>query len=395
MMAGRNILLAVGLSLFAAYVALTASLFEQGRAAAANGGQPNLTDFTSLYGASRLLQTGEAGAIYSVAPMYRAQLDAAHAAYPGQLSEVQVRSQPYAAWRYPPVFMLLVMPLGLLGYWAAYGVWLAVTALPYVTAIGRISGVRAGLPLALAAPPLFFNLYQGQTGLLTAGLVGLGLALLRTRPSVAGLLIGLACFKPQFGVLLPLALLLGGHGRAFASAAVTVLLLILASLWAFGVTPWVHFFDALGMATRSFDAGLYRLDWMSSVLGSVVQFGGGVTLGWVLQLVVSLGVTVLVAVAWRDREAGTFAPRAALLCSASLLVVPMVFLYDLLLLVPAAAWLLADMRDRPAAGWEEAAVVVLLALPLFQLSLGGALTAPLGWLATVGMLSLAYRRCRR
>ena len=61
---------------------------------------------------------------------------------------------------------------------------------------------------AIAFPPVFLCLMQGQTGLLAAALLGGGLLALRPRPVLAGVLFGLLTVKPQLGLLLPFALTL-------------------------------------------------------------------------------------------------------------------------------------------------------------------------------------------
>ncbi len=61
------------------------------------------------------------------------------------------------------------------------------------------------LLLALAFPAVFINLGQAHNGFLTAALIGAALVLLERRPIVSGILIGLL-YKPQFGLLIPLAL---------------------------------------------------------------------------------------------------------------------------------------------------------------------------------------------
>jgi hypothetical protein len=66
-------------------------------------------------------------------------------------------------------------------------------------------------PLAAASlPAVFINIAHGHNGFLTAALFGGGLLLLERREMLAGILFGLLCYKPQFGVLIPLALAAGG-----------------------------------------------------------------------------------------------------------------------------------------------------------------------------------------
>ena len=69
------------------------------------------------------------------------------------------------------------------------------------------------LLLALAFPAVLVNLGHGQNGFLTAALLGGALVVLDRRPIVAGILFGLLVYKPQFGLMIPLALVAGGHWR--------------------------------------------------------------------------------------------------------------------------------------------------------------------------------------
>ena len=49
--------------------------------------------------------------------------------------------------------------------------------------------------------------------------VGGGLLLLDRRPVLAGILFGALCYKPHFGMLIPVALAASGRWRAFGAAA--------------------------------------------------------------------------------------------------------------------------------------------------------------------------------
>ena len=70
-------------------------------------------------------------------------------------------------------------------------------------------------------------------------LAGLGLGI----PVIAGICFGSLVYKPQMAVLIPFALAAGAPAagdrwRAFAAAAVTAVVLVLASLALFGTATW-------------------------------------------------------------------------------------------------------------------------------------------------------------
>jgi hypothetical protein len=111
--------------------------------------------------------------------------------------------------------------------------------------------MRAMLPrpetllVALAFPAVFVNIGHGQNGFLTAALLGGALHLLDRGPWLAGVLIGLLAYKPQFGVLIPVALLAGGRwntiGAAAAVAALAAISFVtLGSVWHASPTHDVH-----------------------------------------------------------------------------------------------------------------------------------------------------------
>ena len=128
---------------------------------------------------------------------------------------------PFYGWHYPPFF---------------FAIALAVAALPYALGLVALAGrelcrlsrgasarscrARETLLVAAAFPAVLVNIGHGQNGFLTAALLGGALLLLDRRPWLAGVLIGLLAYKPQFGVLIPIALLAGrrwsthrGRGR--------------------------------------------------------------------------------------------------------------------------------------------------------------------------------------
>lgn len=337
-----------------AYLAFVANEYRLGYLAAAHGDSPLYTDFTTLYAASMHLHADPAETLYLPRRAHAYQLSATAAVYGPSLSEPQVRDIGYSPWMYPPTFMLFALPIAAFPYLPALGLWLMLTGWAYVAAVRRMLGPGGGL-FALASPPAFFNLMFGQTGFLSAGLIGLGLSYVRTSPLLAGALIGLASFKPHLGVLLPLALAAGGHWRCFAAATASVLGLMVVSGVLFGIDAWYGFIGATIANFGGFAAGAYAWKSMASVLSTAVMAGLSIDSAWRLQIVASAIVALLVAwVWWRGRSLPeTAGLQAATVCLATPLVVPMVYFYDLAIIVPGVAWVWADFRRHGARVWER------------------------------------------
>lgn len=350
----RRWMLLLGLAIFMGYLITVAVIHRDGRQAAAEGETPLLTDFTSLYAASMLVRRQAAVDLYRPREMYQASLLAAQAAYDGKLSEKQARAIGFHPWMYPPTFILAAIPLAYLPYLLAWLAWLAVTALPYLLAMRTILKDQSFWLIALAAPPVFYNIMYGQTGFLTAGLIGLGLVWLQPRPVLAGLCIGLASVKPHFGLLIPIALICGAHWKAFWTAAITVIVSAVAAGLLFGADSWFGFIGTLSSNMRGFEQGAYNWSVMPSVLGALHQTGLDLDWAWRGQMLAATVALAAVGWAWWSQPGRTPLPGldAAILCLATLLAVPMVYLYDLMLLVPAIAWLWTDMRDRGFRKWE-------------------------------------------
>ncbi|MFD2136193.1 glycosyltransferase family 87 protein [Novosphingobium resinovorum] len=109
--------------------------------------------------------------------------------------------------------------------------------------------------LLLAFPAVPIVVTHGQTAFLVAGLLGAGLWLVPTRPVLAGVLLGLATIKPQFGLLLPIVLLLTGQWRTILAAVLTAALLAAASALLFGGEVWSGWLSASARAEEAMAAG--------------------------------------------------------------------------------------------------------------------------------------------
>lgn len=341
-------------------------------------GRPIGTDFANPYTAGLMALDGAAATIFDFAVHEQVQ----RAFFGGG------EDHPFYGWSYPPVFLIPSAGLALLPYLVALGLYMSVTGLFYLAAIRSILPLRSALLVAAAFPAVFVTIAHGQNAFLTAGLLGMGLALLDRRPWIAGLLLGALCYKPHLALVLPLVLAAGGYWRSFAGAAISVVTLSLVSLALFGLEPWVAFF-ASGDVTRGYVLEQVPTGWfkIQSAFSAVRGMGGTVALAYGLQAVVS--VSVLGALAWlwhskRSRPENLAAAMAAT-CSGALLVTPYILDYDMLVLAPAVAFLVADGLRRGFRPYEKSLYGAIWLLPLIARPVAQYGHLPIGLIGMVAM----------
>ena len=246
----------------------------------------------------------------------------------------------YYAWHYPPVFLFVAAALAALPYTLSFLVWTISTFLTYLAAIRAIVGERSGYLLAAAFPPVLANFFVGQNGFLSTALIGGTLILVERRQAVlAGILLGLLTYKPHLGLLFPIALVAGGEWRTIAAAAITALLVALASYLVFGDASWFAFVNHIGKSSQTILAdGKAGWSKLQTAFGLVRTLGGGETLALTVQAVVGLAAASAIAMLWRSRA--PYEIKAAALGTGSLLATPYLYTYDLLILAVPLAYLL-------------------------------------------------------
>jgi hypothetical protein len=377
-----------GYALAALYVLYFIILYRAGTWIAGKTGLPIYTDFGNAWAAGMQALHGNAAALYD--PIELAKIKAA-----------LFGPTPffYPNWPYPPTFFLVLAPLALLPYRYALVAWDVVTLLGCAAVVYLIVRRRAAIALTLAAPFTAWNFLAAQNGFLTATLLGGSLLFLERRPVVAGVFIGCLTYKPQFGVLFPVALVASGQWRAVASAAVTAVLLTAASAALFGTGAWVAFPHQLAA-----QAGLNLLagpdsNWgyLQSVYGLTRRLLGGAGLAWLAQGVATAGLAVIVWLVWRSRV--SYALKAATLAAAALLATPYAFAYDTAAIVIPAAFLAADQLRRGLLPGDKAIWIVLFGAPLAVIvtlgdnahgaTFGG---TPVGLLTAIVLLAAILRR---
>jgi glycosyl transferase family 87 len=343
-------------------------------------GKPIGCDFMEFWSAARLALEGRPEAAFDGAAITAVQ----HAAVP-------FLPNIWLPWHYPPTFLLVVVPLGLLPYPAALAAFALSTAVLWAALVPHILPDRRAWIVAAAAPAGLINLIDGQNGLLTAALAGFALVWLERRPVAAGILIGLLAVKPHLALLFPLALLAEGRWRSIAAAAATVLALCAASLVAFGWASWAAFLDHLPISLAMIDQATVLWGKMASPFGFARSLGAPEIVARVLQGAVALFAAGCVWRVWRRRGA-PFEAKAATLLAGSLLVSPYMFYYDLTWAALAIAWLAKlALRDGFERGEREIFLFAWLApalMPPVQLLT----SVQLGFPAVLLLLVAAVRR---
>jgi hypothetical protein len=280
---------------------------------------------------------------------------------------------------YPPTFLLIVWPFGMMPFGWAMGVWLAVTGVAWLGSLRVAMPPVSWLLPVLTLPAAWLNLAAGQNGFLTAALLNLALGWAERFPLAAGVCLGCLAYKPQFAMVLPVALVALGRWRVLAAAVLTGLAMIGASVWAFGTAAWRGFLAQPAAAGEVLRTGSEAPGKMISLLGVLAAGHAPVWAGYAAQGVLSLAVC---AVVWVLVRRGAV---AALVCAGSVLASPWLHRYDLVLLVPAAGWLVAQGR---ALAWERPVLVVLFWLPLATAIMG----LPADLLGVAMLLGLVVRR---
>ncbi len=334
-----------------------AALWVSGAGLVDRFGRPIGTDFANPYTAGLMALDGTAAQVYG----FFAHEQVQRGLFGGG------ENHPFYGWHYPPVFLIPAAGLAMLPYLAALALYMGVTGFFYLAALRAIIPIRSALIVAAAFPAVFVTIAHGQNAFLTAGLLGLGLALLERRPWIAGLLLGALCYKPHLGLVLPLVLVAGGYWRAIAGAAISVAILSIASVALFGLEPWAAFFGSGGV-TRGYVLEQVPTGWfkIQSAFSAVRGIGGAVELAYGLQAVVSVGVLAGLAWLWRSarsRPQNLLAAKAAT-CAGALLVTPYILDYDMLVLAPAIAFLVAGGATRGFRPYEKSLYAAIWLLPL-------------------------------
>ena len=331
------------------------------------------SDFMAFWSASKLLLTGAPVDAYSPAAESALQL--------------ALGRDHWVPFIYPPPFLLVVSPLGLLPYGIALPVWVVTTYVLWLSVSRRI--LPEGFWPIAVYPGALVAAWHAQNGFVTASLFIGGVLALRKRPILAGVLFGALIIKPHLAVLIPVALIASQQWRAFWAAGASAAGLLLFSWLVLGGGAFSAFLSStaisgslLGSSNDTFYIGgddfLLR---MPTVFAMVNILAGSVA-AWAAQGVASVVMAAIVWWAWA--RPGDYLGKGAVLATATVLATPYLFSYDLPLLILPACWMAAEGMRNGFRPWERLVLAAFYWAPL----LGRSVALPLHFNPTAPMLAV-------
>ncbi len=286
-------------------------------------------------------------------------------------------------WMYPPTALALVPVLALVPYGISYALFSAGSIGAFLASLSRIVPTRWHMGLWLVFPAATLNWSFGQVGLLLAALMIMAAVELDRRPRLSGLCVGLLLLKPHVGAIILGALFCGRRWRALGAALATASLMVVGSVWLFGVDAWAVWVEKVQMGAGMEMAAALKSHDAVAVQASALTFGLAPSLVRAAQTISTIAAIGVVAwVWWRDRGPICRWSAAAL---APALASPYVHAHDLALLALPIA--LVVQREVGRGGQALGALVLpsftLLALYLFPMTSGIQVTPLVLWAALV------------
>ena len=336
-------------------------------------GRLRCVDFGWMWLSGKLAVSGDPAKIFDYSTFSAAQLDLfGHHNCPF-----------FTPYVYPPTYLLVTYLLGFMPYLAAFAVWILATLFLYGTAVYAIIPRRAAVIAAMAPFSVAVNADFGHNAFITAALIGFSLAFLERRPRLSGILLGVLTYKPQIGVLFPLAFLASRNWRALAGATAATIILALAAAIAFGSEGWPSFLHTLldRRATLSPDATVPLA--LHSVFGLLRWVETSAWVSWLGHLTVAAGMALTVWAVWARPI--PYSLKAAVLCICSVMVSPYILFYDLCILSIAVAFFVRDGMSR---GFLPGERTVLL----FCFAGSFLVSVPIGPVICAALLFLTVRR---
>lgn len=367
------ILVAICTLAFAGWIALSDGMIDR-------NGKPLGTDFSNVYAAGALTWQGRPAQAYEPSLQHAAE----KAVFGG-------RDVPFYGWHYPPFFFAIAFLVAAVPYGWGLAIWLMASFAAYLAMLRAILPRSETLLIAAAFPAVFINIGHGQNGFLTAALLGGAMHFLDRRPWLSGVLIGVLAYKPQFGMLIPVALLAGQRWNAIAAASATVGALAALSYAILGVDVWYAFLDSMKFTqTIVLEQGDTGWEKIQSIFSAARNLGANVPTAYAIQG--ALALLLAGGIAWLWHSDAAFELKAAALALGSLLATPYVLDYDLVVLAVAIAFFARHGLAHGFRDWEISLCAAAWLVPLLSRAIAGATAIPLGLIVELAFYALVLRR---
>jgi hypothetical protein len=272
-------------------------------------------------------------------------------------------------WVYPPTFLLLFLPFGVLPPVVSLVVFLLSGFVVLLAAVslhvGRGQPRWIALFSLVLCPAVPFNVMTGQNAFFTSASLVAGFGLIGRFPVLAGALLGILSFKPQLWLMVPVALLAARQWRACAGAAASALILALASLVVFGPEIWRAWFGLMTGMDEAYRAWVAngRLNGMS-VFACATWLGAPARAADLAQWV---AIAVAAAAVYRVfRRPAAVALQLAALLAATMLAAPHSSTSDAVLLALASSLYVTAPRRGPLPPLQIALAAAVWISPLFN-----------------------------
>jgi alpha-1,2-mannosyltransferase len=300
---------------------------------------------------------------------------------------------PLHPWLYPPHFLLFLLPFAALPFAWSFALFQVATFAAAVVAGWCWGGPERWRGLWLIgmalAPAAAVNAVCGQNAFLTLALLLGGVGLLGRADIAAGAILGLLTYKPQFALLLPVALVALRNWRALAAAAGSAALAVAASAALFGIAPWQDWLGRTLAGGAPGDAVWVEWGrlWGLSIWTCARLLGAP---GWLANMAQGLAALLAAGCVWMAFRR-PLAPerRMATLLVATLLAAPHCSPYDLMLLAAAVLLLVRELLDGEALPVSAMLLLLPWAAPLAAVprAIPAGFAVPL---LMLGMLALLF-----
>jgi Glycosyltransferase family 87 len=295
-------------------------------------------------------------------------------------------------WFYLPTYDLFVLPLALLPYGVSFFVFMTTTFICYSATLWRILPYKETLWWCASFGGAWINLRFGQNGFVTATLVGAALINLNTRPTLAGMFIGLLTMKPHLAVLFPVALIAAKAWRTLISATITSIVFLCISTYIIGVDSLLASIASISQARELIEnnesVGFWQI--MPTFFSFSRLLGLSVLTSYLLHYFISLIATISTWLAWRRMS--NSALRNAIFITSTLLISPYLHIYDLTWLALAIAWFVKYGLDNGWQNWERGMLIVAWALPFIDVPISRYLFIQIGPIVILLFLIIMMKR---